>query len=394
MDNLFAILFVLLQIIIGINLFLPLLLFIFWWFFAKRSHKLAPITHQKDFAVVVTAYQQTDLIPEVVKSLLETDYENYHIYIVADNCDKSENLNFNHPSVSVLYPEQVIASNTGSHFYAINHFIRKHEALMIIDSDNIVDKNILIEINNYFNEGFEAVQGVRAPKNLDTVIARLDAARDIYYHFFDGKVLFQLGSSATLAGSGMAFTVDLYKKCLENTNIKGAGFDKVLQYLILHHQKRIAYCETAIVYDQKTSHSEQLVNQRSRWINTWFRYFKFGFKLISQGIQNLNLNQLLFGVILLRPPLFLLLLLSGLFFLIQIYLFSILGTSIWIMGFLSFIISFILALKVSHTDKRIYKALYSIPVFIYYQIISLINAKNANQRSVATKHQVVKKLEL
>jgi cellulose synthase/poly-beta-1,6-N-acetylglucosamine synthase-like glycosyltransferase len=394
LDNLFAILFVILQIIIGINLFLPLLLFIFWWLFAKRHNELPQVKQQKDFAVIVTAYQQTDLIPEVVKSLLEIDYENYHIYIVADNCEKSENLNFNHPKVSVLYPEQVIASNTGSHFYAINHFIREHEALIIIDSDNVVDKNILQQINNYFYQGFEAVQGVRAPKNLDTVIARLDAARDIYYHFFDGKVLFQLGSSATLAGSGMAFTVDLYKKCLENTNIKGAGFDKVLQYLILHHQKRIAYCETAIVYDQKTSHSKQLVNQRSRWINTWFRYFKFGFKLIAQSIKNLNLNQLLFGIVLLRPPLFLLILLSGLFFLIQIYLFSILGISIWIIGFLSFIVSFILALKVSNTDKKIYKALYSIPVFIYYQIISLVNAKNANQRSVATKHQVVKKLDL
>lgn len=393
MDNLFAILFVLLQIIIGINLVLPLILFILWWLFAKKNTFIPDVKHQKDFAIIVTAYQQTDLIPEVVKSLLAIDYENYHIYIVADNCEKSENLNFNHSFVTVLYPEQIIASNTGSHFYAINHFIRQHEALMIIDSDNMVDKNILKQINNYFHVGFEAVQGIRAAKNLDTMIAKLDAARDIYYHFFDGKVLFQLGSSATLAGSGMAFTVDLYKKCLENTPIKGAGFDKVLQYLILCHQKRIAFCETAIVYDQKTSQSDQLVNQRSRWINTWFRYFKFGFKLISQSIKNFNFNQFLFGIVLLRPPLFLLILLSGLFFLINSYLLNITAMIIWTISFLSFIITFVLALNVSHTDKKIYKALYSIPIFIYYQVISLLNAKNANQRSVATKHQVVKKQE-
>jgi cellulose synthase/poly-beta-1,6-N-acetylglucosamine synthase-like glycosyltransferase len=393
LDNLFAILFVFIQIIIGINLVLPLILFIFWRFFANKNSIIPYVKHQQDFAIIVTAYQQTDLIPEVVESLLAIDYENYHIYIVADNCKKNENLNFNHSSVSVLYPEQIIASNTGSHFYAINHFVRQHEALMIIDSDNMVDKNILKEINNYFHLGFEAVQGIRAAKNLDTMIAKLDAARDIYYHFFDGKVLFQLGSSATLAGSGMAFTVDLYKKCLENTTIKGAGFDKVLQYLILYHQKRIAFCETAIVYDQKTSQSEQLVNQRSRWINTWFRYFKFGFKLISRSIKNFNFNQFLFGIILLRPPLFLLILLSAIFFLINSYLLNITAMIIWTISFLSFIITFVLALNVSHTDKKIYKALYSIPIFIYYQVISLLNAKNANQRSVATKHQVVKKQE-
>jgi hypothetical protein len=47
--------------------------------------------------------------------------------------------------------------------------------------------------------GFAAVQGERKAKNLDTTYACLDAARDIYYHFYDGKLLFHIGSSATLA---------------------------------------------------------------------------------------------------------------------------------------------------------------------------------------------------
>ncbi|MFX8320141.1 hypothetical protein ABTL33_19090, partial [Acinetobacter baumannii] len=85
-------------------------------------------------------------------------------------------------------------------------------------------------------------------------------------------------------------------------------------------QQRIAFTDKAIVYDEKTTHTDQLVKQRARWINTWFKYFSYGFTLIAQGIKNLNWNQFLFGIVLLRPPLFIFLLLSVLFMLMNIFI--------------------------------------------------------------------------
>jgi len=43
-------------------------------------------------------------------------------------------------------------------------------------------------------------------------------------------------------------------------------------------------------------------------------------------------------------------------------------------------------LWMNHTDPRIYRSLWGIPKFIFYQVLSLLRVKNANQRSVATKH--------
>src|SRR5690606_37987863 len=192
---------------------------------------------------------------------------NYHVYVVADNCDIS-NLNIIDRRVSLLRPELTLASNTKSHFYAIDHFIRDHDILTIIDSDNLVDSQYINELNVFFSQGFGAVQGVRQAKNLNTRIACLDAARDLYYNFYDGKVLFTLGSSSTLAGSGMAFKTTLYRQCLEYLEISGAGFDKVLQAQLVLRNERIAYADKAIVFDEKTVESGQLVNQRSRWFNT------------------------------------------------------------------------------------------------------------------------------
>lgn len=375
-----------LQLLIGYNLVLPLLLYLLWIIFIKQRSKAGRPSSlsSPDYAIIVTAYEQTDSLPAVVQSILNLNYSRYVIYIVADKCDVST-LHFSDERIVLLRPPETLASNVRSHFYAINHFVRHHERLAIVDSDNLVEPEFLNRLNEYFERGFEAVQGTREAKNLDTVYSCLDAARDIYYHFYDGKILFQLGSSATLAGSGMAFTTDLYKECLGKSDISGAGFDKVLQKEIVARNKRIAFAADAVVYDEKTSRTEQLINQRSRWINTWFRYFKYGFHLTFEGVKNRSLNQALFGVILLRPPLFIFILLSLVCLVINIVFNPILSV-IWLIAIAIFILGFIISLRSSHTDRKIYKSLTGIPKFVFLQVISLFKAKNANKRSVATVH--------
>lgn len=380
-----AFLWILFQLLIGYNLVLPVFLLLIYLVKGSRKGKPAVTGVQEaDYAIIVTAYEQTQLLHGVVKSLLQLRYSNYLIYIVADKCDVA-GLVFNDERVIVLRPEQTLASNTRSHFYAINRFKRAHERLVIIDSDNLTDPDFLLRLNEYFDQGFEAVQGLRAAKNLDTMYACLDGARDIYYHFYDGKVLFSIGSSATLSGSGMAFTVQLYKGCLGHLDITGAGFDKILQRQIVERGYRIAFAEKAVVYDEKTSQSDQLVNQRARWINTWFRYFSFGFGLIGKGLFRFNFNQVLFGLILLRPPLFIFLLLSVVCLFLNV-LVNPLVAFFWLTGLLVFVAGFMISLWMNHTDPRIYRSLWGIPKFIFYQVLSLLRVKNANQRSVATKH--------
>lgn len=380
------------QFIIGYNLVLPsILALIYTLRKEKKISKCVNEVREPDYAIIVTAYQYIDNLLYVLRSLLKLNYINYKIYVVADNCDVSQ-LNFNDERVLILRPEIVLASNTKSHFYAIKHFIRNHDRLTIIDSDNLVDPDYLKELNVYFDLGYNAVQGIRKAKNLNTIYARLDAARDMYYHFYDGKVLFNIGSSATLAGSGMAFTVELYRKSLEHLEITGAGFDKVLQYAIVNDNNRIAFAEKAVVYDEKTSKSGQLVKQRARWINTWFRYFSFGFKLCKKGIFRFNWNQFIFGIVLLRPPLFIFIILSICCMIANIWLSS-LSLFMWLASFIIFIAGFIISLIHSKADKAIYKSLLGAPLFVFFQLLSLLKIRRANKYSVATQHYQYKKIE-
>ena len=380
------VLFVVLQVLIGYNLALPLLLFVFYIFVPKKKYPLRPAgSAEPDYAVIVTAYQYTDSLPPVIESILQLNYRNFLVYIVADNCDVT-NLRFADERVVVLRPETILASNTRSHFYAIDRFRRAHDYLIIIDSDNLVDPECLNELNRLFDAGFQAVQGLRQAKNLDTTFACLDASRDLYYHFFDGEVLFRIGSSATLCGSGMAFSTKLYKDCLGHLDITGAGFDKVLQMEILKRGLRIAFNEHAVVFDEKTTKSDQLVKQRARWINTWFRYFRFGFTLVGKGLIGFNFNQLVFGLILLRPPLFIFLLLSLGFLGVNLALGAYFAAMLWTVGFVCFVLGFTISIIRAKPDKRIVRSLVNIPVFMFYQVISLVKVRKANKISVATQH--------
>ncbi|PST83381.1 hypothetical protein C7T94_12455 [Pedobacter yulinensis] len=377
---------IIIQVLIGFHLVFPLLLYGFYLLRkAVGSGSVAAVpTEPADYAVIITAYEQTHQLPAAIQSILDQHEQNFIVYVVLDNC-KPGSFDYSHEKVVLLWPEQVLAGNVRSHFYAINRFVRPHNRLTIIDSDNLADPAYLAELNVFFDRGYEAVQGVRDPKNLNTTLACLDAARDIYYHFYDGRLLYGAGSSATLAGSGMAFTTRLYQDCLAGFDMQGAGFDKVLQNRILRMNKRIAFADRAVVYDEKTTQAGQLVNQRSRWINTWFSFFYFGFGLVGQGLFRLRMNQLLFGLVLLRPPLFIFLLLSIVCMLANVFV-SATAVIIWLAGFVCFVGGFLLSLAHGKTDRRIFRALLHIPKFIWLQVTALLFAARANQRSVATKH--------
>lgn len=373
------------QILISINLILPSLTYIIS--LLKRQRETSdPAIAERDFGLIVTAYEQTDLLPSVVKSILNLNYKRFVVYIVADNCDIS-NLRFDNEQVVLLRPDDILASNVKSHFYAINRFIREHECLAIIDSDNIVDTSFLQEMNKVFSLGYEAIQGNRKAKNLNTTLACLDEAGDMYYRFIDRKLPFAVNSSASLAGSGMAFKTDLYKECLEFSSIEGAGFDKALQIELLKRGKRIAFAEAAIVYDEKTSKAAQLVNQRARWINTWFKYCKGGLMLMIKGLLTFNWNQFLVGVVFTRPPLFILAFLVIINIILDIIFLPVMVVY-WIFILINFLSLFFISLQYFKATKSIYRALTRIPVFVFYQVISLMRSKRANQLSTSTKHYV------
>ena len=91
--ELFNIIWIIFQVLVGVHLVLPLILMLMWMV-VKRKDKEVAVPVENDYAIIVTAYLETLLVPDAIKSIQKLNYSNYLVYIVADNCEDISNLQF------------------------------------------------------------------------------------------------------------------------------------------------------------------------------------------------------------------------------------------------------------------------------------------------------------
>lgn len=345
--------------------------------------------NQLSFACIITAYKEFDIALPQVDSILKQEYQNFHIYLVADNCIKPNSIP-NHEKLSILFPEEALNGKVLSIKHAINQFVTKHDAILILDSDNLLHNKVLLKLNNYLNYGYIAVQAQRTAKNLDTTIAALDAMSELYYNYTQRYVAFKIGSSATIAGSGMAVKTDFFNLYINRLFEEGKQFeiaeDKLLQMMLIQQNNRIAYCREAIVFDEKVTSGSQVQRQRTRWIRSWFQHWKSAIMLLFNGIININWNMTYFGLMLSFPPQFILI-----FGLVGVGVIGLLINNIIFYIALSslsvFVLQFLVAIKLSYAPKSIWKALPKIPIFIWRQVLAVLKIKTTSRTDfMATTH--------
>ena len=360
-------------------------------FFPYQSpiNKGSLIAKDFDFAAIVTAHQDTRFIPPLVDSLLKQRYLNFHVYVVADACDIKD-LHFDDERVSLLKPEKDFNAKIKSIGFAVDHFIREHDALVIFDSDNLVHPDYLAVLNKYFQQGYRAVQTQMLSKNTSTIYSKLDSIGHIYHTFLERQMRMELGLSAHILGLGIAIDIALYKEIMYKDRL--GGFDKKLQADIVKKIPKLAYAEEAIVYDEKVDDGQTLEKQRTRWLFTYFHYFKVNWDLFVTGIKRFNINLVYFGLIVLRPPLFIVIGSAFLFGLINLFIDPVYSL-IWVGIFLMYVLSFILIVLTQSKQKGMDKALMFVPVFVFRQAKALLKMKQAGKSFLKTEHTKVLYIE-
>jgi cellulose synthase/poly-beta-1,6-N-acetylglucosamine synthase-like glycosyltransferase len=379
------------------------LIIIFWLSFPFFTSLLAYLkgysspkadAEVSDFACVITVYSNLDIAVPLVESLLQQKYTNYEIYLVADKVAVKD-FPLSHPRLHVHYPEKPLNSKVMSIKRAMELFVRKHAFVAIFDPDNLAHPDFLSEINAFHKKGYKTVQGKRTAKNLDTAYAALDAMGEYYYDYTVRRVPFVLGSSSTIAGSGMSIESNIYKKNIERevSQFHREGLvvseDKSLQMELVDSGVRIAYANKAILFDEKVSTSDQVSRQRTRWLNSYFRHTLDVLVLLMKGIFSGSWNRTLFSLTILMPPM--IILTGGSLMLI---LLNLIFQPVWacaiIGALLLFALTFMLALKLNRAPSEIWKAIPLIPLFVIRQILSLLKIRKANKDYMATSHSYFK----
>ncbi|MFN8436834.1 MAG: glycosyltransferase family 2 protein [Cytophagales bacterium] len=350
------------------------------------KHRYPSSDLEADIACVITGYKDLSLTVNLVESILKQNYSNYQIYLIADHCTATD-YPIKSDKLKIIYPEPFLSSKSKSIKLAIESYQRNHTYTLVLDPDNLLEKNFLSACNRYLQNGYVVVQGMRTAKNIDTHIARLDAMSDYFYNYSHRILTCKLGSSATISGSGMIVKTEIYNQffAIEDINKHIIAEDKLLQIFIVDQlNKKIAFANESHVFDEKVSTGAQVQRQRTRWIASFFQHFMEGLKVLVNGLYQFRWNKILFGYTLIVPPLFLMTL-ATFFITILGFTASIkLGIYAFIC-FFSVIANLFLCLMLSNTPIEVFKSIFLAPVFIFRQVIGLTRYKDTKTDFLVTE---------
>ena len=188
----------------------------------KTLVTLSAVTHKR-FVILIAAYREDTVILPTVHACLAQDYpcEKYDVVVVSDHMQPATNAALSSLPIKLLQVDFEKSTNTKSLKVALEYLDRDaYDVVLIIDADNIIMPSYLSEVNDAFAvAGVRVVQTHRIAKNLNTDMAYLDAVSEEINNSIFRLGHVNLGMSAALIGSGMAFEYRLfYDAMMSNTS--------------------------------------------------------------------------------------------------------------------------------------------------------------------------------
>lgn len=363
-----------------------------------RTQKAFPESKvKKRFAVLIPGYKEDSVIIDVAQKALEQNYpdDKYEVIIIADSFQNETLEALGQLPVNLLKVSFQKSTKAKALNKAMATIGDNYDIALILDADNIMEKDFLQKINNAFSNDFIAIQGHRTAKNTNTSLAILDAISEEVNNSIFRKGHRTLGLSSALIGSGMAFDYTYFKNVMANIDAVG-GFDKELELKILQNKQKIEYLDDALVEDEKIQESSAFAKQRKRWLSAQFVYFGRFYKQAIQQLfrkRNIDFADKVYQMV--QPPRVVLL---GLVFLITLIrvIFELnqwislesfsLSYEYWLVTFGIIILAFLLAVPAKFYNAKTIKALGVLPSSFATMLFSMFKLKGANKTFIHTKH--------
>lgn len=343
----------------------------------------------KRVAILIPAYKEDAVIQECVESCLVQKYpaDCFDTIVISDRMSARTNKMLADEGARVI--EVFFENSTKSKAlnYAMSILDEDYDIALILDADNTIAPEFLSQINNEFwIDGTQIVQAHRCAKNLNTNLALLDAVSEEINNsiFRQGHV--NLGFSAALIGSGMAFDYVLFKTTMLSINAIG-GFDRALELTLLRDRHRIYYLSDAYVLDEKVQCHVDFSRQRRRWLSAQWHYMCQNICEIPNAVRDKNWD---FCSKIFQQMSFPRLLLIGFGICIAVALsFVDLGMAIkwWVLLALLFAAVFIAVPRRMYT-RQLAVAMFQLPYSFLLMALNMFKLKGANKKFIHTSHGV------
>jgi len=255
-----------------------------------KTPKPFPEAAPRRYAILICARNESSVIGHLLDSIRDQDYPKdcLDVYVIADNCtDDTADISREKGAFVV---ERSDTSKIGKG-YALEYLVDNiskggtvwdYEGYFIIDSDNLLEKNFVSEMNKAVAAGNKVVTCYRNSKNYsDNWLASgyaLWFLRDSKYLNNSRQIL---GFSSQCSGTGFVIHRDIF--------IKYGGWkyftlteDIEFTFAMVANNEHIAYCPTAVLYDEQPVDFGVSWKQRTRWVKGYFQaYNKYGIALLK-----------------------------------------------------------------------------------------------------------------
>lgn len=367
---------------------LYLLIFSLASLYKKRKSEGGESASFRRIAILIPAYKEDRVIMECVESCLQQNYpcDHYDVVVISDQMGPETNERLAALPVILEMVRFENSTKAKALNLALGH-LTGYDIALILDADNTIGPDYLNQINVVpFAGNIVGYQTHRTAKNKNTSLAYLDAVSEEINNsiFRQGHV--NIGLSAALIGSGMAFDFELIKKVLSNIQAIG-GFDRALELTLFKAGKRIDYLPDAYVLDEKVQNRRDFARQRRRWLSAQFHYLREFIGDMPGALMNRNWD---FCDKLFQQMSIPRLLLLGETFIIALVITYIswpMSLKWWVLLCL-LIVSLLLAVPGSLYTRHLFLAIIELPETFFSMFLNLFRLKGANKKFIHTEHGV------
>ncbi len=229
------------------------------------------------YAVLIAARNEEAVIGQLIESIHSQDYPEdlVDIYVAADNCtDRTAEIAQAHGAIVYHRENRVLIGKGYVLQFLIDkikaeHSEKQYDGYFVFDADNLLEPNYITEMNKVFSNGNNIVTGYRNSKNFGdnwiTAGYGLYFMRDCEYLNCPRDYL---GVSCTVSGTGFLFSDSLIR---DGWDWFLLSEDMEFTTAMVLQGEKIAYCGTAVLYDEQPRGFRQSITQRSRWIKGYFQ---------------------------------------------------------------------------------------------------------------------------
>lgn len=370
-------------------------------FIALGGKKIRDFSSKKErkFAIVIPAHNEEKVLAKTLYSLFALVYPKnlYEIFVVADNCSDSTAKIAKNIGATVLERENEEKKGKGFALrWAFDEILddETFDALIVFDSDSLVSGNYLEVMNYYMEKGSKVIQSsdLVLPKD-DSWSSESTRIGFLLYNYVKPMGRKVLGFDMGLRGNGMCFR----REVLQEVPWKAWSLTEDVEYglTLLLKGIDIDFAPEADVWAEMPSKSENAESQRKRWeIGRYPIIRKYAPQLFKAAFRRGKLKYLDTLIDLVTPPLVNTLLIVVALCAINVIL--------WLLGWvgqqfvwvwagiaLSGILHLLVGLYAAGADKKIYKSVLYIPVYVFWKLKVYLKAATIEREKqwVRTKRE-------